>query len=339
MKLLNKVAQASTALIVVAGLALSAGSANAAAPGQIVGGNQNYKIANVTKGSDFANPQSADACDVLEYRLRLYNPGPSPLNDVKVEASINTMTKYTAANSTATVYTADGETKLVAFQATVNISTPQTQSYVAGSTQLLDSAGNVIKSSSAGTLADTITMGGGGINVGTVGDSVTEYLKFKTQLSCPTPPPAPVYSCDAFDIVAQSNRTIKVSAFSATAKNGAVFNTASVNWGDNSSVLTQANIIGQTHQFDKDGTYTVVATANFTVDGKAVSTSGPNCAKSVTFKGEKPPVVTPPTTPPTAGPTKLVNTGPGQVAGIFAAVTAISTLAYRKMLTRRLGNV
>jgi hypothetical protein len=186
MKLLTKLTQTGTALAVLTSLVLSVGTASASAPGQIAGGNQNYKIANVTKGSGFANPQSADACDVLQYRLRLYNPGPSSLNNVKMEASINTMTPYTSANSTATIFTPDGQTKEVAFQAVVNISTAQTQSYQAGTTKLLDSAGNVIQN-----LPDGVTMGAGGINLGNIGDSVTEYVEFNTQLKCNTPPPTP----------------------------------------------------------------------------------------------------------------------------------------------------
>jgi len=54
------------------------------------------------------------------------------------------------------------------------------------------------------------------------------------------------------------------------------------------------------------------------------------------------PPVTPPTTPPTVTVVKtttkeLVNTGPGDVIGIFAAVTAISAVAYRFVLGRRLN--
>jgi hypothetical protein len=54
---------------------------------------------------------------------------------------------------------------------------------------------------------------------------------------------------------------------------------------------------------------------------------------------------TPPVTPPTTtttnskgpAPTQLVNTGPGEVAGIFAATTVAGGLSYRWMLSRRLS--
>lgn len=154
-----------------------------------------------------------------------------------------------------------------------------------------------------------------------------------------TPPPVAAYSCDAFNITADVNRTVKVSEFKTSTSNGAVFKNGTVNWGDNSATVTDSNLIGKTHQYAKDGTYTISATANFTVNGQTVSDSGPECAKQVTFKSETPPTVVPPTTTtPGKGPTTLVNTGPGQVAGIFAAVTAAGAVAYRWMLTRRFSD-
>ncbi|MEK7059727.1 MAG: hypothetical protein AAB971_03155 [Patescibacteria group bacterium] len=146
-------------------------------------------------------------------------------------------------------------------------------------------------------------------------------------------PKVPAYTCDAFNITADINRSVKVSTFATTATNGAVFKNAVLNWGDNSTELTTNNVVGQTHQYSADGTYTITATAHFTVDGKDVTASGPNCAKSVTFTSNTPPKVTPPS--PT--PTQLVNTGAGSVASIFAAVTAAGAVAYRIVLTRRLS--
>ncbi len=68
----------------------------------------------------------------------------------------------------------------------------------------------------------------------------------------------------------------------------------------------------------------------------------------VTFKVKvtcvTPPVVTPPVTPPTTPvtpavvkPTRLVNTGPGEVVGLFAAVTVAGAFGYRTLLSRRLN--
>src|ERR1019366_9475289 len=102
---------------------------------------------------------------------------------------------------------------------------------------------------------------------------------------------------------------------------------AVIAWGDKTSTQPIANPVGQTHQYGADGTYTVSATATFTVDGNSVTASGPQCKKQVTFTSVTPPKVTPPpVTPPTpstpaAAPTALVNTGPGSVVAMFAAAT------------------
>lgn len=166
------------------------------------------------------------------------------------------------------------------------------------------------------------------------------YVTLKVKVKMDTPPVTPAYSCDAFNITADVNRSVKVSEFRYSATNGAVYKNATVNWGDNSAEETDTNIIGKTHQYSKDGTYTITATPRFTVDGKEVTAGGPNCVRQVTFKGDNPPVVTPPTsTPPSSTtPTTLVNTGAGSVAGIIAAITAAGALAHRKMLARRLSN-
>lgn len=164
---------------------------------------------------------------------------------------------------------------------------------------------------------------------------VTVHVKVLAQQ---TPPP--VYSCEAFNIVADVNRSVKVSTFNTTAQNGAVFKNAVVDWGDGSTPLTDANIVGKTHQYAKDGTYTITAVAHFDVDGQDKTAGGPACQKQVTFTSDKPPVVTPPTTTPAApgAPTKLVNTGVGSTLGLFALVTAAAAYAHRRLLTRRLGN-
>jgi hypothetical protein len=341
MKLLTKLTQASAAVVVASSLLLGASPAFANGTGQIVAGNNRYQIADLTKGTGFANTQSAQACDTLQYRLSLYNPGPDALGVVKVEAGINTMTPYTTYVSTATAYTPDGAIPSTSFEATLNISTPQTQSYVANSTQLLDSAGHVINSSAAGgTLADTITLGGGGINIGGIGESVTKFLQFQTKLSCPTPPPTPSFSCTVLGLTAEENRTVKISNFATAQANGATFTNAVITWGDNSTALTSASPIGHAHQYGADGTYTVTATAHFNVNGQDKTAGGPTCTQNVTFSSTKPPVVTPPTTPPVtppAAPTALVNTGPGSTLALFAAATIGGTVLYRRLLARRLS--
>lgn len=152
------------------------------------------------------------------------------------------------------------------------------------------------------------------------------------------PPEVPEFTCDKFDIKAESTeRTIKVTALDTIAKNGATFANAVIDWGDGTAPLTTNTAVGQTHKFDKDGTYLVKATAHFTVDGKDVVASSVKCQQQVTFAPNVPPVITPPPTTP-APPAALVNTGAGEnLAALFAAVTAAGMIVYRRLLTRRLN--
>lgn len=136
----------------------------------------------------------------------------------------------------------------------------------------------------------------------------------------------PVYSCDQFTLTADKNRMVTVTKFSYTAKDGATFKNAVINWGDNTSELTTNNVLGQKHTFAKDGEYTVRATAHFTVNGQDVTSVG-NCTQKVSFN-------TPTTPPTTTPPTELPNTGAGDVIGLFAAVTAAGAIAHRFMSRR-----
>jgi len=145
----------------------------------------------------------------------------------------------------------------------------------------------------------------------------------------------PTYTCDELDVSQSSGRTVTITNFKTTATNGAVFTSADINWGDNSTVDNSATVIGENHQYAADGTYTINVIAHFTVNGQDVTASGPSCQKQVSFNT---PPVTPPTTPPVTPPTTLVNTGAGSVAGIFAIATIAGTVAYRWFIGRRLSH-
>lgn len=132
----------------------------------------------------------------------------------------------------------------------------------------------------------------------------------------------PVYSCDAFGLVASANRTVTVNKFAYTAQNGATFKNVVIDWGDQSAALTTNHAVGQKHSYAKDGTYTVVATAHFMVNGKEVTSNGPACTQKVSFNA--------------GTPSELPNTGAGDVIGLFAAVTAAGALAHRAMSRRAL---
>lgn len=132
----------------------------------------------------------------------------------------------------------------------------------------------------------------------------------------------PNFSCDLLSVSQGDNRSVKITDFKTTAKNGAVFKQAVVDWGDSSTALTSNNLVGQTHTYAKDGTYIITATAHFTVNGRDVSATDEACAKTVTFGSTT--------------PTTLPNTGAGDIAGIFAAVSVAGAVAHKLFWTRRL---
>lgn len=166
-----------------------AGTAYAAAEGQIEGGNI-YRVKNVSKNTEFVDPVHADACNELQYWLRIHNPGPGSLTNVNVKATLPTGAAVNH-TSTVTVSAVNADPKSTSDTAVVNLSSSQSLSYVSGSTQLLGASGELLK-----TLPDGITEGG--VSIGNVGVSLGEkrFVLFKVKVNCPeqpkpTPQPAP----------------------------------------------------------------------------------------------------------------------------------------------------
>ncbi len=157
----------------------STGVANAA--GQIEGGNI-YRVKNVTKNIDFTDPVTADACDVLMYKVRIHNPGPDVLTNVNVKATLSNVAA-TSNTSLLTVSSTSAYPTGVSDTAVVNLSSSRSINYLAGSTQLLDANGGVMRS-----LPDGII--GSGVNIGNVGVSINEkrFVQFQAKVACPEPP-------------------------------------------------------------------------------------------------------------------------------------------------------
>ncbi|HEX4774296.1 MAG TPA: hypothetical protein VH234_02160 [Candidatus Saccharimonadales bacterium] len=318
--------------LLLANLVGSAPIVSADGTGQIEGGAAVYQVKNLTESGAYGDNVSAKACEELQYGIRLHNSGFVAVNNINVKVDLPSSAS-TSNTSTMTATYTDGIVPSTTDTTAVAFANAQSISFTDDSTTLFDGNGNAVKTF---TGHDII---GNGLSLGSLNGSTTEYLTFQAKVNCPTPPPAPVYTCDELNLTAGDNRTVKLTVFNTTAKNGATFKDAVIDWGDSSSQLTTANVVGQTHQYTKDGTYTVAATAHFTVNGQDVTASGPSCEKVVTFSSTTPPTVTPPaSTPPTqTPPTTLVNTGPGSVAAIFAAATVAGTVAYRRLLARRLS--
>jgi len=339
MNILRKAAATGTAVIglSIAALTFTPALVSADSPGQIDSGTGVYVVKNSTQSGSYGASASATCNDTLQFSIRLHNSGYGTLNDINVATTLPA--NGGTSNMTAT-YTG-GVVNEANSSVSLSVGSGGSLSYVSGSSELYDGNDNLIKD-----LGDGIT--GSGVNVGSLYGSTVEFVNYKAKVTCATPtPPTPAYSCDLLSLTAEDNKTVKISDLKTSATNGATFSSATVNWGDNSSTQALANIVGQSHQYANYGTYTVVATANFSVNGSTKSASSESCEQQVTFAPSTPPVVTPPTTTPTptpttpvattTTPTTLVNTGPGSVIAIFAVVSTASAVAYRYFIGRRLA--
>ncbi len=151
----------------------------------------------------------------------------------------------------------------------------------------------------------------------------------------PTPPtpPTPTYACTLLNVT-QSGQTVTISQFNESATNGATFDDAVINWGDNSQQLTTNNVVGQTHNYTGNGPFPISAVAYFTVPGQSapVTPATNGCTASVTFT---PPAATLTAAVTPAAPAQLANTGPGNVIEIFVGVTILGAIAHRLFWSRR----
>lgn len=170
----------------------------------------------------------------------------------------------------------------------------------------------------------------------------------------PEEPKEPIYRCDKINSIFLRDRTYRFTT-DATAQNGATIKQYNYEvTGPNNYRFTQSNNQpnGQfDHAFPGTGTFVVMVTVDFTVDGRTVSHTSPACKTSITIPKEEDKcpipgkqhlpknhpdckeVVPPVVVTPTSG--KLPVTGPGEMVGMFVAVTIAGTMAHRFVFARR----
>jgi len=310
------------ALAVVSVLAFAA-PALAIVQSSVEGGDI-YRVKNMTKNVDFTDPASADACDVLMYKVRIHNPGPTEtLTNVRVQAAFGTAAT-TKNVSIITVRADNASPSSTSDTATVNLSSSQTMAFVSGSTQLLDADGNLIQN-----LPDGIT--GNGVGIGSVGVSIgnKRFVQFQEKVNCPAPTPVVSLACTELSVV-QIDRTRYDFTVKSTVANATVtsyvFTTKDANGNvvDTTTVTTNASSAVYHFNQSNAGTYTVSAVVN-TDKGSANSN---NCVKQIT-------VAAAPVTPVTKSATTLPNTGAGDVVGLFAGASAAGTAAHAIVSRRR----
>jgi uncharacterized repeat protein (TIGR01451 family) len=180
-----------TALAVIPAFVFASAPATlAAAAGQIEGGDI-YRVKNVTQNSAFANSVTADKCQVVQFKVRIHNPGPDPLTGVQVSATLPSSAQ-SSISSLVTVSAANANPTSVTDTASVTLPAAYSISYQPGSTQLLDPSNALLQ-----TLPDGIVSGG--VNVpGGVGVSLGQirFVQFSANINCPvtpavTPTPTP----------------------------------------------------------------------------------------------------------------------------------------------------
>ena len=140
-------------------------------------------------------------------------------------------------------------------------------------------------------------------------------------------PPVSEGVCKAADLQVYDDRKVKVSITGQV--NNATIVGYKIDFGDGTVVDKQS----AEHTYAKDGTYTIVSKVQVKfADGHTEWLTSTGCTKQVTFKPGQPPVV-PPVTPPT--PTTLPDTGMGNIAAIFAAVSVAGVLFHKYVLSRK----
>lgn len=146
-------------------------------------------------------------------------------------------------------------------------------------------------------------------------------------------PQEPVYTCDLLTVTKIADRKYKFDV-KYTARNGATFKEVRFDYGDGQTG-TDAE-----HTFAKDGTYNVVATAVFMVNGQERTATSDACAKQVTVTPKNCPVPGKEHLPEDSSecvetPTVLPETGAAGLAGIFATVSAAGAGAHQFVTRRR----
>ena len=162
---MSKLSVLAAAVAVVPVLTFS-GSALAAGMGQIEGGDI-YRVKNVTKNIDFINSVNATCGDTVQFKVRIHNPGPSKIDNVKVVATLPSAAA-TSFTSNVTVSSPNADPTSTSDSATVTSDKTVKLSYINGSTELLGAHDAKMR-----TLPDTITSTGVTLTDG-VGVSVEE---------------------------------------------------------------------------------------------------------------------------------------------------------------------
>jgi uncharacterized repeat protein (TIGR01451 family) len=146
-----------------------------------------------------------------------------------------------------------------------------------------------------------------------------------TKENC-NPPVNPTYSCDLLQAQILQGRTVKFTT-NATATNGATIKRYFYTFGDGTEEFKTDQSMVE-HTYAKDGQYVARVKVEVLVNGELKIAESDKCAAALNFTTPPTPPK-PPVTPPTGTTTtSLPDTGPGDVAAIFVAVSLASGVGY-----------
>lgn len=311
------------------------------------------KSKNVTKGeTEYKDVTNADPNDVVQVMLwhhNRQNPTAGPMaNNVRVRFVVpnsygksHVITGISSADNAPTI--SDGTT--------VNTAPKDTDiSYVAGSAKFRYNKGAADGKPECETgfayppdscyatvsLPDSVVTSG--VNLDTIRggplrgcNAHHETVAIKVVVKEKPVPPVSSGVCKAATLDVYADRKVQVTV-TGTVNNAEIIG-YEIDFGDG----TKSNKQTADHQYAKDGTYHIVTKVNVKLaDGTTQWVTSDDCKKSITFEGDKPPVVTPVT--PVTTPEVLADTGPGDIAALFLASTIAGMIAYRFVWLRNRFN-
>lgn len=157
---------------------------------------------------------------------------------------------------------------------------------------------------------------------------------------------SPTGVCSSLAIAVDQTNPMSVTATATpVTSNGAELQNVTFNFGDGTATSVPSTSTSATHTFAQNGTFVVTSTLNFSA---TQSTTSSICQAVVPVGTTTPtsPITPTPTTPTpsvtttattTPSPT-LVNTGPGDVFGVFGVTTILGAVGYRYFLTRKFNS-
>lgn len=323
---MKKLYALAAALVAVPVLAFAV-PAFADSPGQLSNSPTNYKVRNVTMNSDYAQSVNAACNEIVKYSVILSNSDYGKLTNLTVRANMATGAISASAKN------AVGNTTSVSGSAKVN--TAGTLEYIAGSTvRIAEDA--VTKTA----VADGVTTTNG-VNVGDLNGSTAIYIQWQAKVNCEQPPKE-IQVCE---LATKKIITIKENQFDAT-KHSKNLSDCAKTPGDITvcELATKKIVTIKEDQFDSSKhsknladcaapgsmvvceleTGDVVTIKEDQFDSEVYSRNLTDCEVTPEVPEEETPEV-------------LVNTGAGDVLGLFAAVTVAGAIAHRLFWVRRNG--